>query len=181
VTPVNQAGTAVRHVVMRNRSEFLRLILVFFIGVIFTGVVVIAAKYPYGTPLQVLPPSPPPVPGTVYVGGEVNAPGFYPLRPGDTLESIIGAAGGKIDGAAPERLSLRVGGEDGEKAQKVNINTADSWLLEALPGIGAVRARAIIEYREQYGIFRDTAEIIKVDGIGAETYREIEPLITAAE
>jgi competence protein ComEA len=60
----------------------------------------------------------------------------------------------------------------------VNINTAEAWLLEALPGIGEARAQAIIEYRLQHGPFRDIYELEKVPGLGEENFKHIADLIT---
>ncbi len=35
----------------------------------------------------------------------------------------------------------------------ININTADGTLLDTLPGIGLVKAQAIVDYRELNGHF----------------------------
>jgi competence protein ComEA len=70
---------------------------------------------------------------------------------------------------------------EGEPPQKVNINRAEAWLLGALPGIGEVRAQAIIDYRQQNGPFRSTNELLKVAGIGTATYERIKDLITVAD
>ena len=61
---------------------------------------------------------------------------------------------------------------------KININTADVDELISLPGIGETKARAIIEYREAYGGFVSTEEIMEVKGIGQSTYEKIKELIT---
>ena len=60
----------------------------------------------------------------------------------------------------------------------VNINTADMETLMTLPGIGEVRARAIIEYRESEGPFRYPEELVYVPGIGEGTLEGLLPLIT---
>ncbi|MCJ7604534.1 MAG: ComEA family DNA-binding protein, partial [Dehalococcoidales bacterium] len=74
-----------------------------------------------------------------------------------------------------------IGNKAGDTAQRVNINTAELWLLTALPGIGESRAQAVIDYREENGFFRDTREITSVEGIGDGLYAEIHDLITVAE
>ena len=81
----------------------------------------------------------------IYIGGAVNNPGFYPLRDGDSISSLILAAGGTSDNADLSRLELSIpqAGEATEP-QKVDLNRAPAWLLEALPGIGEVRAQDII-------------------------------------
>ena len=49
----------------------------------------------------------------------------------------------------------------------VNINTANAdTLAVALDGVGAARARAIVEYREAHGPFRSVDDLAQVKGIG---------------
>ena len=49
----------------------------------------------------------------------------------------------------------------------VNINTADAdTLARELNGVGAAKARAIIEYREAHGEFASVDELLEVKGIG---------------
>ncbi|MDO4582316.1 MAG: ComEA family DNA-binding protein [Bacillota bacterium] len=55
----------------------------------------------------------------------------------------------------------------------VNINSADLLQLQTLPGIGAVKAQAIIDYREQHGGFDSIEELTHVSGIGAATFDKI--------
>jgi competence protein ComEA len=55
----------------------------------------------------------------------------------------------------------------------VNINTANQQELESLKGIGPVRAKAIISYREKHGPFKTLEEVDKVPGIGKGTLEKI--------
>ena len=64
--------------------------------------------------------------------------------------------------------------EDGQ----ININIASGQQLETLPGIGTVRAQAIIAYREQHGPFHAIEEITDVSGIGPGLYDNMQHLIT---
>jgi competence protein ComEA len=61
---------------------------------------------------------------------------------------------------------------------KVNINTASILDLEKLPGIGASKAQAIIDYRDTNGIFNSIEEIVNVSGIGESLYEKIKEYIT---
>ncbi len=63
----------------------------------------------------------------------------------------------------------------------IDINTAPQPLLETLPGIGAVRARAIVEYRETLGPFSTTLDIMNVQGIGPATFKDISDLIHVSQ
>jgi competence protein ComEA len=60
----------------------------------------------------------------------------------------------------------------------VNINTANSELLQTLPGIGPKTAVRIIEYRQTTGRFKSIEGIQDVKGIGPKKYERIKPLIT---
>jgi len=60
----------------------------------------------------------------------------------------------------------------------VNINTANSELLQTLPGIGPKTAERIIEYRETAGRFKSVGEIQDVKGIGPKKYERVKALIT---
>lgn len=65
-----------------------------------------------------------------------------------------------------------------QTAGVININTASSSELQGLTGIGEVKARAIIEYREQNGGFSSVDELINVKGIGEKTLEKIRDKIT---
>lgn len=49
----------------------------------------------------------------------------------------------------------------------IDLNTADVYDLQRLPGIGEKRAQAIVEYREEHGPFRCVEDVTQVSGIGA--------------
>lgn len=51
--------------------------------------------------------------------------------------------------------------------QRVNINKADAeTIADVLVGVGASKAKAIVEYREQNGPFTNLDQLIEVNGIG---------------
>jgi competence protein ComEA len=155
-------------------------IVILLLAVILAGTGSVWARHHGTAVIDVREPAPALDTGRVFIGGGVAAPGWYPLRAGDTIDDLIAAAGGLLPGTASDQVSLTVG-RDAENPQRVNINTAATWLLAALPGIGETKARAIIDYREAGGLFRDTAEIMNVPGIGRGTYDTIRDLITVGE
>jgi competence ComEA-like helix-hairpin-helix protein len=65
--------------------------------------------------------------------------------------------------------------------QRIDINRAEAWLLEALPGIGPSKAQAIIDYRQQNGGFGHITEITEVPGISTTIYDNIKDLITVGD
>ncbi len=115
----------------------------------------------------------------VYVGGAVMSPGWYPLEEGDSFGDAIMAAGGLSSDADPERVKLYVYQTDeGFEPQKISINRADAWLLDALPGIGPALAEDIIQYREDNGPFASIEELMRVPGIGPAKFDGLKDLIT---
>lgn len=150
--------------------------------VIIAGGVVIGVEYPRSRAVEISLAPTPTSEGEVYVGGEVAGPGLYPYYAGDTIEDILRAAGGVTDDADLSHIELDVTGKGKAAAvQKININTADVWLLAALPGIGEARAQTIVAYRQENGPFRDVNELLNVAGIGTGTLEKIRDLITVAE
>jgi competence protein ComEA len=62
----------------------------------------------------------------------------------------------------------------------VNINTATKEQLDALPGIGPVKAQAIIDYRNANGPFKTPADIMKVKGIKDGEFAKIKDQIAVS-
>ena len=60
---------------------------------------------------------------------------------------------------------------------KININTANANMLQALSGIGPVLSERIIEYRNQNGFFGIIDDIKDVSGIGEKKFEGIKDLI----
>lgn len=55
-------------------------------------------------------------------------------------------------------------------AGPVNINTADAVTIAAeLKGVGLSKAKAIVEYREKHGPFKNAGDLSLVKGIGERT------------
>ncbi|MDD5127564.1 MAG: ComEA family DNA-binding protein [Dehalococcoidales bacterium] len=165
-----------------SKLRYLRaLLVILLIAVIITGSIAAWLRYAQAAPLEIILKPSPQIAGEVYVDGGVNNPGIYPVYAGDSLDDIINAAGGLAADAAPDRLRLSVPRTIEEQVQKIDLNRAEAWLLQALPGIGETRAQAIIAYRAKHGGFRNTADLLNVEGIGTATYDNIKHLITVAE
>ena len=165
-----------------TKNRYWALIIILLIAVIITGSIIAWLRYSSPPPIEISLPPGQEFQGEIYLGGAVGNPGFYPLKSGDSIDALIQAAGGTTDNADLTMVTLyipRVG--EGEEPQKVDINRAEAWLLEALPGIGETLAQRIIDYRQQNGAFRSTTEITNVEGIGLTTYERIKDLITVAD
>jgi len=63
--------------------------------------------------------------------------------------------------------------ESGAQVVTINLNTADEVTLQReLSGVGAVKAKAIVAYREANGEFVSADELLEVKGIGKAIFEK---------
>ncbi len=124
----------------------------------------------------------------VDVSGAVRQPGVVTASPGDRVADAIARAGGLAADAdtAPLNLSRRVVDEDvvrvpriGEAAALLDVNSATPGELEALPGIGAAYAAAIVAERERDGPYATTDDLTARGAIPEHVYEVIRDMIAA--
>lgn len=63
----------------------------------------------------------------------------------------------------------------------VDLNTASQAELEAIDGIGPVKAKAIIDYRTKHGRFKTVGQLDKVKGFGKATVKKIKGEVTVGK
>lgn len=63
----------------------------------------------------------------------------------------------------------------------VDINTANQADLESVKGLGPVKAKAIIEYRNEHGMFKSVEELANVKGIGVGTLKQLGDQVSVQE
>jgi len=125
----------------------------------------------------------------VYVIGAVRRPGVYALGEGARWIDALEAAGGPTEDADLEAVNLarRARDEDfiviprrGAQGREalININTASAKELEALPGIGPVRAEAIVRSRQEEGPFQSVDELVTRKLIPRSVFEEIKDKVT---
>ena len=152
-----------------------------------------SATAPLPAAALAVPVAAPPVPGLlVYVSGAVAKPGLYRLPRGDRAYDAIAAAGGLLPTADPTRMpnvaarlkdgmQIKVpfvkGGAGGIVGGKVDLNTAQLSDLEAVPGFTLALAQAAISYRDDYGGFASTRELVTVLGMSEADYLVAKPYL----
>ena len=131
----------------------------------------------------------------VYVTGAVaNPEQVYTLPWGSRVQDALAAAGGLTDAAEKSAVNLAAIVRDGDQihvasaasdaaglelatpsgGRRVRVNSATLEELATLPGVGAVTAQRIIEYREQVGEFKSLEDLDQVPGIGPRTLENLQ-------
>lgn len=134
-----------------------------------------------------------------YMAGAVDRPGVYTFSDGDRLVDLLRMAGGPLDDADTSGLNLALRlrdeghyhvpalgetppvtslGDASVAGDVIDLNSATAEELETLPGIGSVKAEAIVEHRESVGRFTSVEELLQVAGIGPATLNAIADRVT---
>lgn len=102
---------------------------------------------------------------------------FYAKR-----DSILAAQNDSIghpgNASPPMKAQNTNSGKPEKEVFPVNINSATSEQLQALPRIGPKMAQRIIRYRQEHGRFRRKRDLMKVKGIGKKSFEKLRELIT---
>jgi competence protein ComEA len=168
---------------MSHADRFYLSVTVFLVIAVIAGGVILAVQHSRSQPVEIVlsQTEPPEQSGELYIGGAVANPGIYSLKEGDTLQTLLSDAGIEPD-ADLSHIEIYVPREGEEQSpQKIDINRAESWLLEALPGIGETRAQAIVDYRNENGPFKRIEDLLQVEGIGEGTFEKIKDYITVSD
>jgi len=168
---------------MSRADRFYLFVTVFLVIAVIAGGVIIGIKRIESPPIEVVlsQASPSWQSGEICVDGAVSNPGFYPWKEGDTVQALLLDAGIESD-ADFNHIKIYIP-QKGEKQfpQKIDLNRAEAWLLEALPGIGKTRAQAIVDYRNENGPFKRIEDVLQVKGIGQGTFEKIKDYITVSD
>ena len=168
---------------MSRADRFYLFITVFLVIAAIAGGVMLAVQHSRNKPVEIVlsQTESPELSGEIYISGAVANPGIYSLKEGDTLQTLLSDAGIEPD-ADLSHIELCIPREgEAELPQKIDINRAEPWLLEALPGIGEVLAQRIVDYRSQNGPFRTIEDLLKISGIGEGTFDKIKDYITVSD
>jgi competence protein ComEA len=165
------------------REKYWLFIAAFLALSLITGIVFLSIKLAGQQPMEISlsDAKQPDVNGEIYIGGAVYRPGIYPVKRDDTLSSCIEAAGPTGDADLTKVKILVSAKTETASPQKIDLNRAEPWLLQALPGIGEGRARAIIEYRGKNGLYRNVDDLLKVEGFGKSTLDKIKDYVTVGD
>ncbi len=163
-------------------GKILSAVIIMLMLIIVIGGIFVWSRYEPGNPVEITHPANEIWNGTIYIGGAVNLPGYYPFTYQDTIETLVRAAGGMTDNYNPVNITLLLDDSKHEQQiQKIDINRAEKWLLETLPGIGETIAQRIIDYRTNNGKFTSTLGLLEVDGIGTSIYERIKEYVTVSD
>lgn len=175
---------------------------------IVAGAVLILLSRPEPVQITINPPLPTgtlvpthtPSPILVYVTGAVQNPETTVTLPyGSRVSDVIAAAGGTTGAANLAAVNLAAIVHDGDQVHVPSLNESANAIsplptrsggnlvyinqatldeLQTLPGVGAVLAQRIIDYRTTNGAFTSLADLDNVNGIGEALLRDLEGLIS---
>jgi len=149
-------------------------------------------------PLREVTGRPKPAEVTVDVAGKVAEPGLRRLPKGSRVADALSAAGGALPGTDTTALNLARPLTDGEQilvglpppaaappgdagpsapGTALSLNSATEPQLEALPGVGPVLARHILDFRTQHGSFTSLQQLRRIPGIGPRKFAALQPLV----
>ncbi|WP_197358627.1 ComEA family DNA-binding protein, partial [Streptomyces clavuligerus] len=138
------------------------------------------------------------------VSGKVRRPGVLRLPTGSRVADALAAAGGVVRGTDVTGLNRArvltdgehvvvgapppppqppghgpvVGGVGGaQPTAPLSLATATVEQLDALPGVGPVLARHIVDHRTRHGGFRSVDQLREVRGIGDRRFADLRPLV----
>ena len=140
----------------------------------------------------------------VEIKGEVVNPDVYEISEGSIIRDLITKAGGLTNEANIDKINradkLRDNqlivipnknelsnantninvSKEGNTAEEgiININTASLEELQKINGVGEVKAKSIINYREKNGGFKSIDEMKNIEGIGDKTFEKMKDQIT---
>jgi competence protein ComEA len=142
----------------------------------------------------------------VDVEGAVRRPGLVRLPPGARVADAVESAGGITRHADRSGVNLAAPVSDGQQvlvprrgpvgagaggatagggttaaaggaAGPVSLSSATPEQLDALPGVGPVTARKIVDYRTQHGAFHSVDELDAIPGIGPARLADLRKLV----
>jgi len=102
---------------------------------------------------------------------------------GEGTGAGVDQLGGSAGAAAPSAGATSEAGGAGAgmpPSAPLDLNRATLEQLDALPGIGPAKAKAIIAYREANGPFGRVEDVTNVAGIGPAILEKIKPFIAAS-
>lgn len=140
----------------------------------------------------------------VEIKGEVANPDVYEISEGSIIRDLITKAGGLTNEANIDKINradklrdnqlivipnknelsnantnINVSKEGNTPEDGIiNINTASLEELQKINGVGEVKAKSIINYREKNGGFKSIDEMKNIEGIGDKTFEKMKDQIT---
>lgn len=141
----------------------------------------------------------------VDIKGEVMKPGVYEMDHDTRVTDVISVAGGFTKNADQNQINLAQKVQDemviivpkegdetavssmetapitqssmDNSSSKIRINHASKEEIETINGIGPTKAQAIIDHREENGLFQSVDDLLQVNGIGEKTLENIKDSI----
>jgi competence protein ComEA len=124
-------------------------------------------------------------PSLAEVWRQGGGPGMAPPAPdSDQTDKIGKITSGSLVTISPDRqyqLRRMDGAQLLTLGLPLELNTASTDDLKAIPGIGPALAQTIVTYRTAYGPFRKIDDLLQVSGIGLKKLENLRPHLVISE
>lgn len=98
---------------------------------------------------------------------------YVTLRPDPAGQGRARRAAGKARAGGADRAGGGHGVGESQATAPIDLNRATAAELTSLPGIGPVRAAAIVRWRKAHGPFRHVEDLLAIPGIGPATLERL--------
>jgi competence ComEA-like helix-hairpin-helix protein len=134
----------------------------------------------------------------IEISGDIPSPGFHLFPSSPTVQQVWEKAGGR--GMVPNGSQVLTSGSKVNVASdrittvarmsgsdlltlglKIDLNQATAADLEAIPGVGPVLGKHIVEFREGQGPFQKVEDLMAVKGLGHRKLEKIRQYLTVTE
>lgn len=99
----------------------------------------------------------------------------------DKSDSLSGTPAATLRKARSAADKMSTAGGNAATTEPVDLNRANEATLQVLPGLDAVKAKAIVTYRKQHGPFQSVEDLSKVPGLGEKLLAQLKAQVTVGE
>ncbi len=114
----------------------------------------------------------------VAMAGWLSATVIVAQEQSDSLSGTPAATLRKARSAADK---MSTAGGNAATTEPVDLNRANEAALQVLPGLDAMKAKAIVAYRKHHGPFQSVEDLSKVPGLGEKFLAQLKAQVTVGE
>lgn len=114
---------------------------------------------------------------TLTIEGDVNQAGTYQVPSDLSIDEVLNQFAKGLKTVDKPQGDISITNPDKKPFKPIPINTATVSELQNIPGVGALKAQKIIDYRTLHGPFKNQNDLMEVSGFGKVTVEKMLPYI----